>query len=68
MLIINSWFTYKHVKYNLENFGKIINNYIIICATTIHEYEDHPLYISGQYSPPLLKIFQNIHMIIIKKV
>uniref|UniRef100_A0A6C0AFQ8 Uncharacterized protein n=1 Tax=viral metagenome TaxID=1070528 RepID=A0A6C0AFQ8_9ZZZZ len=51
MLIINSWFTYKHVKYNLENFGKIINNYIIICATTIHEHEDHPLYISGEYTP-----------------
>jgi len=47
-LIINSWFTYHHIKYNLDKFSQYTNKYIIICGTTKYEFEDHDLY-SSEY-------------------
>lgn len=46
-LIINSWFTYYHVKYNLYKYSNFINKYIIICATNKFSDNDHELYTSG---------------------
>lgn len=43
-LVINSWFTYCHVKYNLDKFSQITNKYIIICGTTMFKKQDHMLY------------------------
>uniref|UniRef100_A0A6C0AGF3 Uncharacterized protein n=1 Tax=viral metagenome TaxID=1070528 RepID=A0A6C0AGF3_9ZZZZ len=51
LVIVNSWFTYCHVKYNLNKFGKLSNKYIIVCATKTQEHENHSLYLDGTFGP-----------------
>lgn len=54
MLIINTWYTYQHYKYDLNKYSQITNKYIILTITERHgnhdsdAYEKEPRY--GDYS------------------